>query len=116
MFNSVTLTYKGVDYVIEPDNVMRLIAKVEDVITISDLIDAKSRKTAPMAKICMAYGTALRYAGAKVKDEELYSSIFTGGLQVYSNAITGLLMMMIPPDDVIEKQDGEGEKKPMAGS
>lgn len=99
LFQSVTLIWRGTEYKVPADQVMMLIAKVEDILTLPELMNPKGR---PLAKISMAYGAALRHAGAKATDEEIYSAMFTAGEQASAatDAVNGLLMMMVPPSAV----------------
>lgn len=100
IFKPVTLTWKGVDYEVGADSVMMLIAKIEDIITLTELLNPKGR---PIAKISMAYAEALRYAGARVKDDEVYAAMFKeGASDAATNAVNGLLMMMVPPPELVE--------------
>ncbi len=109
IFQPVKLTWKGTDYEIPADKVMRLIAEIEDVITISELM---SQKGAPLAKLAMGYGAALRYAGAKISDDAVYETLFTDSQATVGPCITGLLMMMIPPqDDTIDTGEIEGKQQ-----
>lgn len=95
LFKTVTLSWKGEDFEVAADKVMLLIAQVEDIITLPELLNPKGR---PLAKISMAYGVALRYAGAKVRDDEVYAAMFAeGSSDAASNAVNGLLLMMVPP-------------------
>lgn len=106
IFQPVTLKWNDDEYVIPANQVMGLIAQIEDAITLNELL---GKKGAPLGRVAMGYGAALRYAGARVTDEEVYQSMFGGesGATVQA-AVTGLLTMMIPPVDVAEK----GGKKP----
>lgn len=98
IFKPVTLAWKGTEYEVPADKVMLLIAKVEDVITLSELLNPRGR---PLAKISMAYGVALRHAGAKVRDEEIYASMFAdGSADTAAAAVSGLLAMMLPPSSL----------------
>jgi hypothetical protein len=99
--HTITLEYSGESYTVEPDRVMRLIAIIEDIISLPELASGK----VGLAKISMAYGAALRYAGAKVTDEAVYCTMFeTDAAQKAQGYIVSLLMMMIPPDVVKDKQ------------
>lgn len=96
-FDKIDLKWKGQTYAVEPHRVLRLIARVEEVVTVDELVKYANRGTAPMAKLSMAYGAALRYAGVKVTDEEIFESVFTGNnSEAVGVAITGLLSLMIP--------------------
>ena len=50
-FDKVELKWKGQSFVIEPRNVLQLIARVEEVITVDELVKYAARQTAPMAKL-----------------------------------------------------------------
>lgn len=114
LFKPVTLTWRGEEYTVPADQIMQMIAKVEDILTLPELMNPKGR---PLAKISMAYGAALRHAGAKASDEEIYSAMFTAGEQAgaAAAAVQGLLMMMVPPSAVESKQP-EKKAKPQKGA
>src|SRR4051812_21281849 len=99
VFEPVRLTWKGTEYVIPPDQVMRCIAKIEDVITLAELHRAMGKP--PLAKLAMAYGAALRHAGARAEDDEVYAAMFKSGKDMHgqvTGAVYTLLVMMMPPD------------------
>lgn len=96
-FDKIELKWKGETYTVESNRVLRLIARVEEVVTVDELVKYAQRQTAPLAKLSMAYGAALRYAGVTVTDEEIFESIFSGNSSAaVTQAVTGLLSMMIP--------------------
>lgn len=98
IFQKVTLSWKGQQFEVAADRVMMLIAQIEDVITLPELSNPRGR---PLAKISMAYGAALRFAGAKVRDDEIYASMFAeGSAEASTIAVSGLLQMMLPPSTV----------------
>lgn len=106
IFQPVKLTWNDIEYTVPANQVMGLIAQIEDVVTLAELLN---KKGAPMGKVAMAYGNALRYAGAKVADEEVYKGMFSqDASNVVQAAVAGLLSMMIPPTEVVTK----GPKKP----
>lgn len=95
IFKTIELSFKNKSYKIEPTNVMRCLAQIEDVITLQDLSNANR---IPLVKLSQAYGIALRHAGANVSDEDVYECVFEeGGSAMVSSAVAGLLSMMIPP-------------------
>lgn len=113
IFKPVTLSWKGAEYEVAADKVMMLIAQIEDVITLPELLNPKGR---PLAKISMAFGAALRYAGAKVRDDEIYASMFAAGSSdAAAAAVSGLLSMMLPPSTV-ETPDPKKAEPPEAAS
>lgn len=98
LFDDVSLTWKGREYVIPRNRVMGAIARVEDVLTLHELLVIQTRGGTPYAKLSAAYGTVLRYAGAKVEDEDVYAGMFkaeTSG--EIGGAVVNLLHMMLPP-------------------
>ena len=102
IFNELNLNWKGAEYTVEADNILRLIAKVEDVITLNELYSYSQRGAAPLAKLATAFGIVLRYAGAKVTDDEVYLSIVNGGSDAAIVATRTSLAMMLPPEELIE--------------
>ncbi len=109
VFEPVTLSWKGEDYTVEADRVMMLIAKIEEIITLGEVYNYAQKGAAPVAKISMAYGVALRYAGAKVRDDEVYKGLFSGGEDNIPKALEVLLSMMIPPEDLQGRGNPDGE-------
>lgn len=101
IFQPVTLKWNGDEYIVPANQVMGLIAQIEDAITLPELL---GKKGAPLGRVAMGYGAALRYAGARVTDEQVYQGMFGGDSSTtIQAAVTGLLSMMIPPDGVAEK-------------
>lgn len=98
IFEPVTLTWEDKKYLIPAHQVLRAIAIVEEVITLHELMQYNTRGTAPAAKLSTAYGAVLRFAGAKVTDEQVYARMFDQGEAMsIGHAISALLFMMIPP-------------------
>lgn len=102
MFEPVEIEWKGETYTVPADQVMGLIATVEDVISLPELLIKSKEQRVPMAKLSKAYAAALRYAGAKTTDEDVYQSLFAANNspEKLTAMITGLMSMMIPPDAV----------------
>lgn len=100
VFEEVKLTWKGREYSIPPDQVLRLIAKVEDIIPFAELASISPRKV-PFARIAAAYGAMLRHAGAAVTDEEVYEGMWAGGgkdlKRLAVTAVLTLQALMVPP-------------------
>ena len=86
---------------------MMLIAKVEDIVTLQDLTNGKAPK---LSKLAEAYTEALNYAGAEVKIEEVYESLFgKEGVATVQNTVTSLIMLMLPPSTYHPDESGEGK-------
>lgn len=99
VFADITLEWGGAKHVIPSKKVMGCIARIENVLTIKELYDALRGGEVKFTKIAAAFGEALRYAGAEVDDEEVYSGMFQGeeSQATIIGAISTLLHLMIPP-------------------
>lgn len=100
VFDDVTLNWKDVPHVIPANRVLGAIARIEEVLTLDELIAYQARGTAPLAKIAQAFGAALRYAGGRATDDEVYASLFSGAdaNEKMVLSIATLLHMMVPKD------------------
>lgn len=108
IFEPVTISWKGEDYTVPADKVMRMIACIEDHVKVGDLI----RPEGPgFVKLSMAYGSALRYAGARVADDEIYESIYAQGADQFATLVASLLTMMMPPSTLKTVDDGKKKTK-----
>lgn len=101
VFKDIELEWQGKSYVIPANRVMGAIAVIEDVVTLKEIYEAGAKGRMKLSKISAAYGAVLRYAGADLKDEDVYSGMFSGesSAAAASDAVMGLLSMMIPPTD-----------------
>lgn len=108
-FEDVTLSWQGKDYIVPANKQMMLIAKIEDALAGDSGQQAFTilfrKGGVPHSRLAMAYGAALRYAGAGVTDEEIYLSIHQdiadeSRQQVaakFSMMTMGLLALISPP-------------------
>jgi len=106
-FDDITLEWHGKEFTIPANRVLKAIACVEDVLTLNELAMYSERKAIPFAKIASAYGAVLRYAGARVTDDEVYSGMLQSedkGVTV-TTALGGLMAMMMPK----EHKPGNGQ-------
>lgn len=101
-FEEVRLSWNGKDLVIPPNDVLRAIAKVEDVLTLGDLAGFTTKGRLPLAKLAQSFGILLRHAGAQVSDDEVYNGMFTGGGRELQRrafaAVAALQALMVPPE------------------
>lgn len=113
-FQPIILEHEGEEYTVEPNRVMGLIDTVEEHITLGEIVEDQSRrKTIRFGKLSQAYASALRYAGAKVTDEEVYLSLMPqsgpGGADAMKarsvEIVTALLQLMVPPEEAIKDRD-----------
>lgn len=107
-FEDVVLTWGGEEFTIPADQQMRLIAVIEDALLDHTGIPAVailSRRGGPsQSRLSSAYAAALRHAGAKVTDEEIYltlqADIADQSVEVQNKiqaATLGLLAILSPP-------------------
>ncbi|MGE0366933.1 MAG: hypothetical protein AB7Q00_14495 [Phycisphaerales bacterium] len=111
-FDPIEVEWKKKKYKIEPNRVMKAIAIIEETVTLVELYGALANNRIPLSRLSMAFAAVLRYAGADVKDEDVYASMF-GADQVVKQenialAIIALLSMMQPPkiDPMEERPSG----------
>lgn len=127
IFEDITLEWEGVPYTLAGDGqIMRTLAAVEEHVTITELAEASQGGKIPMAKLSGAYAAALRSAGARVTDAEVYAGMWrdTQSMQAVQDAVMSLMQMMMPPDVMrdIEAEPDEDpgtskpKKKPSPGS
>lgn len=114
LFQEISITWKGQDYSVAPDNIMRMMAQVEDIITLGELLKHNEKGGAPMFKLSMAFGVILRYAGAKASDDEVYGELISGGNNKSAEITTMLLSMMLPPKALQQVSSGDESEKPEA--
>lgn len=120
MFSDIKLTWTGVEYKIPANKVMMALAVVEEIVTLQELASAVAKQRMPIAKLTMAFGALLRFAGADVKDEDIYSSMFAGTEEAArtATAISALLHMMVPKNTAALPKAGgsSGNVRPTAAS
>jgi len=78
-FEPVTLTWQGTENTVPAERQMLLIAKIEDALIGDSGKQAISvlfaKEGPPHSRLAMAFGAALRHAGAAVSDDAVYLSI-----------------------------------------
>lgn len=110
MLNDFEFEWKNEKHIVPANHVMKLIAKVEDVITVDELLKALSGKQVPFAKLAMAFGTVLRHVSIRVSDEEIYNALFENQINVpyIQQLLFGLVSLMLPPSFLAGKME-EGD-------
>ena len=107
-FEDVTLSWGGKDYTVPADKQLMLVARIEAAIR-----EASGKHAIPFlltpggpdyAALSMAYGAALRYAGADVSDDDIYLAIQEDMADQQAEvaikvqgAIMGLIDIVSPP-------------------
>lgn len=118
IFEDVKIRWEDKEYVIPSNRVMGAIALIEEHVTLRELGEGLHTKSVPLVKLSRAYGSVLRYAGAKdITDEFIYGALFKKGIAdgAAVNSIMGLLAMMIPPQSV-QKTIVGGDKENLGES
>lgn len=117
IFEEVVLVWGDKEYRIPPTGpggVLQAIAAVEEVISMGELGQAAATRDYPIAKMSKAFGRLLRFAGAKVEDDEVYAGMFDDAKDMprrVMDTLHTLQLLMIPPKAL----RGDG-KKPEAGT
>ena len=105
IFEDISLTFGGDEFTIKGNQVMKLIAQIEDVISLQELTSQPN-----LSKLAEAYALAINYAGGKVMIDEVYASLFgDGGPENIQSSITNLIMMMIPPSSYQPDEEKSGK-------
>lgn len=104
IFDPITLGWDGKTYTVPARNVLEAIARIEEHITLTDLLRSRGGSI-PLAKLSRAYASVLRAAGATdITDEAVYRGMFAetvgavNNVQMITDVVGGLLHMMIPKD------------------
>lgn len=101
MFQPYILKWKGEEFQIPPDRLMMAGAVVDDFTTLGDLLGQLQTRDFKLIKIARAYGALLRFAGAKVTDEEVRDGMFKGVTiepAAVVGSVLGLLQLFLPED------------------
>lgn len=102
VFQDIQLSWNGKEHVIPAGELLRLIARLEDVLSIGDFVKAEMNGKIPFAKVAICYGMALRQCGVKVTDEEVYRGMFGANgaelMRLGRTAYYALMGMMVPPE------------------
>lgn len=116
-FEEIVISFDGADYKVAPNKVMGLIETVESIITIEEINSMLRANTIKRAQVSRAYSSALIYAGAKVNQEDVYDSLFSGEmLKNTVDIMVGLLAMMIPPEHLRSKTNPKPKAQKVAAS
>jgi len=110
VFRDLELEWRGTVYKVKAHRVMGAISRIEEVVTLPELREYALRNTAPLAKLSMAFGAVLRYAGANVSDEEVYAASMEdagGNDSGVLVAVMAIMQIMIPPASMQAIKDEE---------
>jgi len=110
VFEDVSVEFNGETKVIPANKVLKLIAQLEEIQTLPELMAMRENKDFSISKISSSYGTLLRYAGFDIDDEGAYEAVAVGSIDVAVNAILAIILIMIPPKAARKAQDIEDKK------
>lgn len=107
-FEDVTLSWNGEEFTVPAERQLILIAQIEDALSGSSGEQAVTILMRPggppYSRLAAAFGSALRYAGARVSDEEIYLAIVEALAQCNGdvmlevrNAVLALLAIIARP-------------------
>lgn len=123
-FEDVKIGWRGEEYTVPANRQMMLIAKIEDALSGDSGQQALSilfrKEGPPYTRLAAAYGAALRHAGAKVSDEDVYLSIMSDlasgskadATRAIQGAVIALLSIISPPAAAVVADKEPAEKKP----
>lgn len=117
IFQDIHISWGEKNFKIPSSGVMRCLAKVEQIITLHELNEYAKRGTAPQVTLAMAYGEMLRFAGARVTDEEVMEAMFSNEAERMAEIITTAVKTLqesFIPQSVLG--GGEGKKSQGGGS
>ncbi len=121
-FSEVTMTWNGEQYTVPADDQLMLVARIESAIrraTGMQALPALLQAGGPdYAALSMAFGAALRHAGADVSDSEIYLSIQADmadqqadvAIKVQSS-VMALVSIISPPVGSKLRGESTGKKK-----
>lgn len=99
IFDPIEIEWDGKPYRIEPQNILKAIARVEEHITLAQLVKQAESGSVSSSKLSMAFGTLIRFAGAKATDEEVFERVLGAGslnADDMGKALGMMLSMMLP--------------------
>lgn len=101
MFEDVQLKWNGQSYNIRSHRIVGAVARVEDHLTLFELLRYNEQSGAvPFGKLSGAYEAALKYAGCQVKPGEVYVYLMNNvtNAAAITEIVTSMLMIMVPPN------------------
>ena len=121
-FQDYEIGWQGETHVIPADQLLPVIAAVEEYITLPELF---ARRRMPLARLSQAYAVVLRAVGVRgadgkalITEAEVYAGMFDGGdlSGRMAAAVQGLLGLMIPPEEMQEGSAAPGKSAAASSS
>jgi hypothetical protein len=120
-FQDYEIGWRGRSYLIPSDRLLPVIAAIEEVITLQDLLVNAFIDRMPAAKVSLAYAVILRAAGVKgadgktpINERDVYVGMFDGEgmLEKTALAVQGLIGLMVPPVEMPKEPAAPGKRLP----
>lgn len=116
----LTLTFRGAEYRVPASKAFALADAIEDVATLQDIVAMLSNPK--FAKFARVLGVALRFAGARATDQEVYGEIMaqvrsakdTGAAPVFPAEVASIMAMLM--DEAPDSLKGAGDDGPKAAA
>ena len=107
VFQEVIFGFKGEEYTVPANKVMKLIAEVEDIVSLGDLTTGRGPH---ISKLAAAYCYCINYAGGKATIEQVYETLFGVDENLSSaTAVTNLIALMVPPSSYQPDTESTGK-------
>ena len=114
VFQDITFEFKDKEYTVKSNAVFRLIAQIDEIVTLSELLSQDKEAYVSPIKICEAFACCIRYAGGTAKAEDVYGELFGDNPLNPRDVIVQLQMFVVPPSKYITvSADDDLKKKKM---
>lgn len=94
IYQSVTLSWAGESYEIKPD--FNFLHKIEEKYSLSSVAMDLAAGRPKMTHVAGVVAIMLRTQGVKVKDEEVYQELMTGGAELQQEAAMAIIVASSP--------------------
>lgn len=114
VFKELVIEWKEKEYRITPT--MRLINRIEQEVSLSDIAQRILRNRAPLSHIALVVAIFLNSAGANVSQEEVYSELMVGDENTAGTLMSLILEVVFPQMGKDEAPATEKEEVSKIGS
>lgn len=94
VYNEVIIGWKGADYTIKPT--FELINRIENHISAASIAGRMANGDVPTSHVALLLAEMLRYAGVKVKNEEVHQELFHGDADALWSVANSALAATFP--------------------
>jgi hypothetical protein len=108
VFQDITFEFEGEQYSIKANAVFPLIAQIDEVMPLSELL---AEKTPSIVKMCHAFSVCIMYAGGNVSAEVVFDGLFGENPVNPREVVQQLQMFVIPPAKYQAAMTADDSKK-----